>query len=557
MFYRKLTKKDGKTYHYILKSVYDKKKRCSVHKQISDLTKLPSEIIEAVKSILAGQKVNLTPKEEKIVKIQSTRFFGPLWIAYHFWEGLGLHKLNLTKQEYDNLTALVIGRIVSPIVGCRSELKAAEYLNKTGLSQILGKDNYSWNRNNFYPILTKLTKNWDKIEEELWSRRKQVPRLYLYDITSSYFEGKGGSFGALGYSRDEKRGNPQVVIALVSDENGIPIAIRILPGNTKDSTTVKETISELKTKYKSEHAIMIMDRGMQSEANIDFIKENGFDFVMALKHKEGREFLKKHNADLEWTLFDNRKIAQWEEDGKRYIICRNPEAAKRDNKTRTAIIERGKKRLEKLKNSVIKGRLKNKEKILSKVVKILTQTKTEKYFTYEVGESSFSYAQSKTVEWDELYEGCYVLETTLDNTVSKEEIDSNYHNQHEIEEIFKSCKSELNIRPNFHKKDENIFGHIYLTFLSHLVKRTIELKLKENGYNEKGSFVLNKFSDITLNQVVINHESELVVTELDADHRKLANMLGINIPTGQLSRTLCKYASKCFHPIRNQHIAKK
>lgn len=248
MFYRKLRKKDGKTYHYILKSVYDKKKRCSVHKQIADLTKLPDEIMETVKSMLAGKKVVLTPKEEKIVKIQSTRILGPLWIAYHFREELGLHKLNLTKTQYDNLTALVIGRTVSPTVECRSELKTAEYLNKTALSQIPGKDNYSWDRNNFYPVLTKLTENWDKIELELWNRRKQVPRLYLYDIASSYFEGKGGTFGAPGYSRDEKRGNPQVVIALVSDEKGIPIAIRILPGNTKDSTTAKGTINDLKLK---------------------------------------------------------------------------------------------------------------------------------------------------------------------------------------------------------------------------------------------------------------------------------------------------------------------
>lgn len=160
------------------------------------------------------------------------------------------------------------------------------------MSHILGKRKYSWDRNNFYPILTKLTKNWDKIEKELWSLREQVPRLYLYDITSTYFEGKGGTFGALGYSMDEKRGNPQIVIALVSDEKRIPIAIHILPGNTKGSTTVKDTINSLKSIYKAERAIMIMDRGMQSESNVDFIKENGFDFVMALKHKKGREFLK-------------------------------------------------------------------------------------------------------------------------------------------------------------------------------------------------------------------------------------------------------------------------
>lgn len=458
MFYRKLTKKDGSTYHYILKSIYDKRKRCSVHKKIANITELPEEMIEAIKSMLKGKRVVLTAKEEKNIKIESTRFFGPLWIAYHFWENLGLRGLSFTRTEYDNLTALVIGRTVSPEQECRSELKTAEYLNKTALNLMLGKEGHNWDRNSFYPLLTKLTANWDKIEELLWKNRKRVPRLYLYDITSTYFEGKGGSFGALGYSRDEKSGNPQAVIALVSDEMGIPIAIRILPGNTKDSSTVKNIVSELKKKYDSERVVMVMDRGMQSEANIDFIKENGIDFIMALKHKAGREFLKKHNNELEWTLFDNRNIAQWEEDGKRYIICRNPETAKKDHKTRTAIIERGINRLEKLKNSIAKGRLKNKDKILARVVKILEQTKTGKNFIYEVGESLFTYKESTAASLDELYEGCYVLETTLDKTISKEEIDSNYRNQHYIEEVFKSCKDELNIRPNFHKKKREYYG---------------------------------------------------------------------------------------------------
>jgi len=528
-----------------------------VHKKIANITELPEEMIETIKSMLNGKRAVITPKEEKIIKIESTRFFGPLWITYYFWENLGLRKLGFTKAEYDNLTALVIGRTVSPEQECRSELKTAEYLNKTALSRILGKKGHKWDRNSFYPILTKLTLNWDKIEELLWKSRKTVPRLYLYDITSTYFEGKGGSFGALGYSRDEKPGNPQAVIALVSDEKGVPIAIRILPGNTKDSSTVQNIVSELKLKYSSDRVVMVMDRGMQSEANIDFIREKGIDFVMALKHKSGRDFLKKHNNELEWTLFDNRNIAQWEENDKRYIICRNPETAKRDHKTRTAIIERGRNRLEKLKNSVKKGRLKNKDKILARAVKILEQTKTGKYFTYEVGDSSFTYKESTATSYDELYEGCYVLETTLDKTVSKEEIDSNYRNQHEIEEVFKSCKDELNIRPNFHKKDENIMGHIYLTFLAHLVKKSFEIKLRECGYNEKGAFVLNKFSDITLNKVVVNHEADHVITELSPEQSKLVSMMGITIPTGQIFRTLLRYVPKYFHPIENKSVTNK
>ena len=95
---------------------------------------------------------------------------------------------------------------------------------------------------------------------------------------------------------------------------------------------------------------------------------------------------------------------------------------------------------------------------------------------------------------DEAYEGCYILETSLDKSISKKEVDDRYHTQHEVEEIFKACKDELKLRPNHHQKDENIAGHIYLTFLAYFVQRYLELKLIKNQCNEKASKTVFKCS---------------------------------------------------------------
>jgi len=111
------------------------------------------------------------------------------------------------------------------------------------------------------------------------------------------------------------------------------------------------------------------------------------------------------------------------------------------------------------------------------VVKILTQTKTHAYFSYTAEEGVFTYQRTYRVPLDEAYEGCYILETSLDKAISPKEVDDSYHTQHEVEEIFKACKDELKLRPNHHQKDENIAGHIYLTFLAYFVQRYLELKL--------------------------------------------------------------------------------
>ena len=283
---------------------------------------------------------------------------------------------------------------------------------------------------------------------------------------------------------------------------------------------------------------------MRGEANLEALQKSDFDYIIALKHKEAREFLKSYNSELEWELFDQRSIAEWQEGDKRYVLCRNPETAKRDRKTREKILNRAEKRLDGLVKMAKKGRIKNKEKILVRVVKILTQTKTHVYFSYTAEEGHFTYERTDRVPLDEAYEGCYILETSLDKGISSKEVDDRYHTQHEVEEIFKACKDELGLRPNHHQKDENIAGHIYLTFLAYFVQRYLEIKLMKNQCNEKASTFLARFSDISVNSVSYNGHSDLVVTHLDNEQSKALKLLKINMPKGTILGTLGKYLPK-------------
>jgi hypothetical protein len=541
MFIRTITKPNGKSYCYVMASFRSKGRLHPVNKIVSDLTGLPREVVEIVKAMLEGARVTVARAVPGVVRVMSSMSFGPLWIAMHFWLKLNPRGLTfLNAREFTSLTAMVIARCVDPVF-CRSELRTAEWLGKTAMHLILGGSPRQWDRDDFYPVLTKLSMNWRRVEDHLWKDRTEAPRLYLYDITSSYFEGSGGSLGALGHSRDEKRSNPQIVIALVADQDGVPVAVRILAGNTKDSVTVAATMSDLKTRFGVQKAVAIMDRGMRSEANVEAIVKEGLDYVMALPHKKARQFVIERGESVEWELFDERGLAEWADGGKRYVLCRNPATAVRDRSTMDKIYARAEGRLDKLANMVAKGRIKDRDKILVRAVRILAQTKAEKYFDYEFGDGKFVYRRTEQVERADVYAGCYVLETTLPETVDKKEIDSAYRNQREVEEVFKSCKDELHLRPNFHKKDENIWGHVYLTFLAHYVKKTLERQLRKAGCNERGSTFLSKFSNIEVNDIEIGGVGQNVVTELDGEQIERAAWAGVRFPSGQVSGSLQKH----------------
>jgi len=186
MFLRSIRKKNGKRYHYVLKSVRRSGDKQPTHQTVANLSGLPENVIDGVRGVLEGKRINWGAETTSIpLKVLSTRYFAPLWIALHFWWDLRIDQLAfLNPREFKNLTALVLARTVAP-VACRSELRTEAWLRKSALHHMLGGTMNQWDRDAFYPLLTKLSQNWQDVEEHLWKQRIAVPRLYLYDITST------------------------------------------------------------------------------------------------------------------------------------------------------------------------------------------------------------------------------------------------------------------------------------------------------------------------------------------------------------------------------------
>jgi transposase len=176
-----------------------------------------------------------------------------------------------------------------------------------------------------YRVMDVLHEQFYSIQERLRSRRRAAPVLCLYDITSTYFEGTEAEDGDYGHSRDKRWDRYQIVIGLVCDEEGVPLAIEVWPGNTADRSTVADRITALKKRFGIEYAIFVGDAGMYSGANIEKLEKSGFDYILATEWHTQRQQLE---ALKPWQLelFDQQGVAEWEDDSALCGLCFGTEA---------------------------------------------------------------------------------------------------------------------------------------------------------------------------------------------------------------------------------------
>jgi len=328
-------------------------------------------------------------------------------------------------------------------------------------------------------------KNQRFIEEELYCQRESPPRLFLYDITSSYFEGRKAELAKYGYSRDHRKDRKQIVIGLVTDTQGLPICVEVLEGNTRDSTTVINKIDELKSRFSVEKACFIGDRGMKTEANVEHIKSEGFDFILALSH---REVLKLADDDtpFQMSLFDVQNVAEVNVDGRRLIICKNPKAGEDTKRRRDELLKNTEDSLTKVKERINKGRLKHVDAIRKVIDKFFEKWKMEKFFKLTIGEGVLEFERDEEkIESASRLDGVYVIETSLEEKeMNSSEIQKSYKLLQVVERAFRSVKDVMEIRPVFHRKEIRIKGHVFICFLAYMVERILQLGI-EDLMNEK------------------------------------------------------------------------
>ena len=436
---------------------------------LANLSSLPIEQIEAIRRVLKGEK--LGPVGDGLECIAS-RHHGHVDAVRTAMVRLGFDKLIDAKAQRsrDLVMAMVAGRIIAPEA---SKLGMVAAFADTTLADDLGVADA--NEDELYEAMDWLIERQGKIEQRLAKRHLQNGSLVLFDLTSSYFEGVTCPLAKLGYSRDRKPGTLQVNYGLLCDARGCPVAVSVFDGNTGDPKTFLPQVEKLKQDFGLASLVMIGDRGMISNVQIDALRTmDGIDWITALKN--GAIAKLADAGALQLDLFDERNLISLTHDdypGERLVACRNPPLARLRAAKRTDLLAATTKELEKIKATVMAGRLEGRDKIGVRVGKVIGKYKVAKHFDLDIKDGAFDFCvNADRVAAEAALDGLYVIRTSVAaEAMSAEAAVLNYKKLAEVERAFRTLKGvDLHVRPIRHRLEERVKAHIFLSMLAYYVQ---------------------------------------------------------------------------------------
>lgn len=509
----------GKRYerYYLAESYRDRESGKPRHRHLANLSKLPKHAIEALAEALrtgavspgAGVKVSLG---------DSLRGAGLLAI-YRAWHRWKLPRLlaGLTQAEQQSVLAMVAGRILAPC----SKLALKAELADTLLCRLFSRTRLD--EDELYRVMDRLHEQFYAIQERLRRERAEAPVLCLYDLTSTYFEGTRAEEGAYGHSRDKRWDRYQIVIGLVCDEEGVPVAVEVWPGNTADRSTVGRRVRTLKEKFGIERAVFVGDGGLYSETNIKTLEELGFEYILRVDwHTQRRQL--QQLAPQQQELFDRRGVVEWVEDGVRYVGCVSEYRRERAAQRREKGMHQARQRLEALARTAARGRYYSWVTLRQKADAILDKAGVTGLWRIEIAyrdaepaspEGKARLALSFAVDEHAVtrraaLEGTYVLQTSLAaEKCPPEQVDTHYRRLQHAERAFRHIKSYLKVRPVFHYKRRRVRAHVLICFLAFYLVKQMELELRARGEGREVERLLRRWDQLKVNEVRL---------ELNAEH---------------------------------------
>jgi transposase len=457
----------------------------------------------------------------KGVRVERTRRFGGPWLGQTLLRQLELDRFldrNLSRGREQvpwplMAMVLVLGRLCDP----SSELRLAErFYEHSALPDLLGVPAEKVNDDRLYRALDALLPHKADLEQHLRHKLGELFALdydlLLYDVTSTYFEGeaKGNPLAQRGYSRDHRPDCKQVNLALVVSRSGMPVGYEVFAGNRHDSTTLEEMIRHIERLHGRAQRIWVLDRGMVSEENVEFLKQGGRRYIVGTP----KSMLKQYERELlaeDWRpVHEGLEVRLCPAPGgsEVFILCRSAQRQQKEQ----AIHARFEKRIEEglLKmETACRKRKQNPLLVAQRVGRLLGQnTRAAGLFQVEVETDSNGLARlrwsksEKWRDWARLSEGCYVLRSNvLDWT--PEELWRAYIQLTEAEDAFHIQKSDLAIRPVWHQKAERVEAHILVCFLAYVLWKTLEAQCRQAGLGDEPRQVFRELSEIALVDVVL------------------------------------------------------
>ena len=448
-----------------------------LNRTLANISHWPPAKIDALRSVLKGATSLSTPLPQAFDIVRS-RPHG------HVAAVLGtLHRLHLdtlidkhSSRQLDLVVAMIVARVLEPA----SKLATSRALHpdtlSSTLSELLHLDAPS--EDELYAAMDWLLPQQPRIEQALAKRHLAEGAMVLYDLTSTYFEGRHCPLAKLGHSRDDKKGKLQVVFGLMTNAEGCPVAVEVYAGNTSDPKTVSDQVTKLRKRFGLQRVILVGDRGMITSARI---RENlqpapGIEWITALRAPA----IKKLASDgvLQLSLFDSRDLAEITHPdfpGERLIACFNPLLADERARKRPELLAATEKELEKIAVATRRKKrpLRGKHNIGLRVGKVLNRHKMGKHFQIEIQDDSFSYQRKQAnIEKEKSLDGIYVIRTNVSPEVfSSEQAVRNYKSLSGVERAFRSLKTvDLHVRPIHHREPDRVRAHIFLCMLAYYVE---------------------------------------------------------------------------------------
>jgi hypothetical protein len=442
---------------------------------LCNLSDWPGAHVEGLRGVLKGGTV--IPADRDAFTVTRSLPHGHVAAALGTSRKIGLDRLLGPDGNRcrDLVLALLVGRVLTPV----SKLAAARTLSpdtaSSSLGQALGLGAVA--DDELYAALDWLLARQAAIETTLAKRHLQNGTLVLYDVSSSYMEGRCCPLAQRGYSRDGKKGSLQIVYGLLCAPDGCPVAIEVFEGNTADPMTLAPQIDKLKQRFGLDHIVLVGDRGMITEARISAdIRSAGLDWITALRGPAIKDLL--NNGAIQLTLFDTRDMAAItspDYPGERLVVCRNPDLAAERARKREVLLTATEKDLVAIKARVERKRnpLRGTAEIALAVGAVFNAHKMRKHFDLTMTDDAFSFARkSAEIVAEAATDGLYVVRTSLpEMTLNNAATVRSYKSLARVERAFRCIKTvDLNVRPVYHWLEGRVRAHVFLCMLAYYLE---------------------------------------------------------------------------------------
>jgi len=459
----------GKTYtRHLLRTSFRQDGKVK-HKTIANLSHYSDAEIEAVRLILKNKDRLPELGMASDVRVKDDKRFGAVWCLCRIAE-----RLKLCAALGDDINGkLALWQVFARLIGQGSRLSAVRLAESHMGCELLGIDRL--NEDDLYKNLAWLAKHQEQIELGLFRRRyaQQLPSLFLYDVTSSYLEGDHNALANYGYNRDKKQGKKQIVIGLLTDDEGVPVAVRVFEGNTPDGKTVADQVQILAHRFGVEQVTLVGDRGMLKGPQIELLPD-GFSYLTAITKPQIRKML--DSSILQYELFDER-VCEVSHEGIRYLLRRNPVRAEQIQRNREAKLATVQRVRLKQTQYLAEHKRANEELALKKLEAKIRSLKAEPYCKAAAKERVLSVQlDPEALREVALLDGCYVLKTDVaPDQADAETLHARYKDLIDVERAFRSMKTgHLQVRPVYVHREDSTRGHVLVVMLAYLLRHELE-----------------------------------------------------------------------------------